>query len=706
MRDPLARLPIRYKLPLGFLAVCVVAFGVGGIVLTAEARKAVESQIDRRLDERAAAASLIVQRHLDLLRRRAEDFASDGFIRHHAAERGDVLPLVQHLQRNKLSLSDELVGAAIFDGKGDLLLVEPATAQADPAHRAPNDIVVGVLRPLNEGHPYPTFAICAPLRHRVTHERIGTLQLIIHATKWAGGMTEMGSLPPLPLHFVRLTTGSDVVLPLPSGGATAPSPTRAPDYQTPLSHDGWRLELAVDRDAAVTPADRLRNQYLWIGLGLLLLTGTVLYFPLRFLLRPLTQVSDAARKVSEGEFKARVDHDAHDEIGDLARAFNVMAGAVEDRTQRLEEAARTLRRREQDVRVERDRLGTVIHSMEDGLFLLNPDGRVTLANAAARPLVSALDEDHVAKLSCGHHRPQPQGCLSCLADVDAGQQACVIERGGRIFEVHTTALPAAPGEARGRLCVSRDVTERIAQQESQAHQERMAVLGEVAAVMAHELNNPLAAIAMFSEMLEEQLEDVKLRENVSIIRRNVAACKRTIHGLLDLAARGRLEIAPFDLTELLEEVVALLNPIIQRGRVRVHLDTGAPHAALVGDEVRLRQVFINLLMNAVQACSDGGDVTISVAQDGDYVEVSVHDTGKGIDPATRDRIFEPFFTTKGPGAGTGLGLPTSKRIVEEHGGALDCPAVETGTTFRVRLPRSAARPAWEARARLQAEVNP
>ncbi len=710
MRDPLGKIPIAYKLPLGFLVVCLVVFGVGGIVLMSSARGALEKEIAQRVGERSSAVALIIERHIDLLRQRARDFASDGYIREQFQSRetsdSSNARLSRHIAVNKLPLVHTVSGIALYDVEGRERVAIPSSSVGDSTHARTTETVVGGLKPASREQAFPTFSVSTPLFSQAGSQRIGTLQLIVRADHWVTSIKALAAMPSMPLTSMRLFDPDGDSLPLMANEQSA-NETAGRPIERGLSSVPWRIELRVDHDDVMAPARRLRNQYLLIGLGLLLATAAVLFFPLRFLLRPLRSVADAARRMSDGDFGTRVDVEGGDEIGELSHAFNVMAAAVDDRTKQLEASAAAVRKREQDVRVERDRLGAVIHSMKDGLFILDSEGRVTLANAGARPLVGALAHDRMERLECAREAAASAGCMACLAEPDHGQQSCVVQHEGRIYDVHTTALPAAPGRDGGRLCVSRDVTERIRQQESQAHQERMAVLGEVAAVMAHELNNPLAAISMFSEMLEEQLPvESDLRDSASVIRRNVATCKRTILALLDLAARGRPEHAPFSLGDLVNDAMTLLRPIYQRAGVTVGVSSDVDDTTLVGDELRVRQVLVNLMMNAVQACADGGEVRLRLSQREDHLVVDVLDTGTGISRGDRERIFEPFFTTKGPGSGTGLGLSTSRRIVEEHGGTLTCMDVEHGAHFRIRLPRKASQAAWEARARVQAEVAP
>ncbi len=706
MRDPLAWVPIRLKLPLGFLLVCVVAFGVGGVVLTRTAGNALETEIRQRLDEQARATALTVERHLDLQGRRVEDFASDGYIRVQAEalatapDEAIEAGLKRHLVENKLPIVEPFVDAAVVDVEGTTLLV---VSEPPDVHVASGGTSFSPLLAATDAHPYPTFVIATGLWSLEGRRPIGSLQILVRADTWAAGVPDLaasGATLTDPVSGFRLP-----------GRAPAPGgPDEQIRYEIPVARNGWQCAIAVNRAEAMRPIRVLRDRYLLIGLVLLGVVAFVLFFPMRFLLKPLAHIAEAARRIADGDFRARVTSESHDEIGDLSRAFNIMAHAVEERAGELERTAARLERRERDVRFERDRLHAVIRTMEDGLFILDAEGEVRLSNAAAAPLLRELAKKREGRkrFDCAEDGERPEDCLQCLGDGGRKSRSCIVPAGSRIFEVHVTALPADDGRPAGRLCVSRDITTRIAEADGQAHQERMAVLGEVAAVMAHELNNPLSAIAMFGQMLESELEEgTEARESAEIIRRNTEACRRSIQGLLDLAAHATPEADSFDVHGMLEDVEHLLRPIYQRAGVAQRVVAEAEDPTVFGDELQLRQVIVNLVMNAVQAIDEaGGCVTVATRDVEDQIEIEVRDTGPGIPADVQSKIFEPFFTTKAPGTGTGLGLPTSRRIVEAHGGTLEVASTGSeGTVFRLRLPREGSASSWRTQVRLARQVQ-
>ncbi|MHC4958234.1 MAG: sensor histidine kinase [Planctomycetota bacterium] len=679
MKDPLFWVPVKYKLPLTFVLICLVAFGVGGFVVTSTARDVLERQIHLRLDERAAASRTVVTHHLGLIARRAEDFASDGFIRTHlaaivAGDAGATGRLREHLRANKLPLVAAFVDAAVLDHAGRVRVT--VTGEVTGSTAATTSFTP--LRAPTADRPYPAFSVQTPLSRIDGNERIGTLVLAVRADTWAAGMQELGALPEAGMRSIAIVGADGLRLAL--AGTVTPGDPIA--YEEAIPETGWHLALAADRDEVMRPIAGLRARFIAIGIALLSVAACVIFFPVRFLLAPLGRIREAARRITEGDFTARVSYDSGDEIGDLSRAFDHMAGAVEERTTALQ-------RREREHRRERDRLDALIRTMHDGLFLLEEDGTVSLANEAAGPVVAAL--------GCGDGQPRGDcgglaggDCITCLKQANHVHRTCELEIGDRVYEVHVTRLPG-PGPHAARLCVSRDITERIAQAEVQANQERMSVLGNISAVMAHELNNPLAAIAMFSQMLETELDaGSSARESAGVIRRNAETCKRTIRGLLDTASHSPPERAPFDILELADDVGRFLQPIYERSDVEYRVEASGDVPEAVGDELQLRQVLINLVMNAVHAMRSGGRVTVSVARRGAFDVVEVRDTGPGIPKRLRERIFDPFFTTKPPGVGTGLGLSTSQRIVAAHGGRLELSSTGPGgTVFRVTIPIAA-----------------
>ena len=232
-----------------------------------------------------------------------------------------------------------------------------------------------------------------------------------------------------------------------------------------------------------------------------------------------------------------------------------------------------------------------------------------------------------------------------------------------------------------------------------ARAERLATLGELAASLAHEIKNPLAGIGGAVQVMGEELPDDHPRKAIMReVLAQVYRLDRTVRDLLALARPSRPEVAPCDVHQVLDRTLILLaeNPEAKEVRVVRAYQPGIP--ALGADSKQLGQVFLNLILNAVQAMPEGGQITIRTAlrdadgADGEahrgkgrILEIAVSDTGPGIPPEAIEDIFTPFVSTKR--RGTGLGLSVSRRIVEEHGGWItaESPSGE-GATFRVCLP--------------------
>jgi signal transduction histidine kinase len=249
----------------------------------------------------------------------------------------------------------------------------------------------------------------------------------------------------------------------------------------------------------------------------------------------------------------------------------------------------------------------------------------------------------------------------------------------------------------GELAVSN--TQLATAQEALMHSERLASMGQLAAGIAHEVNNPLGVVLMYTHLLldEHGATDVpgdpgeeRLREDLSVIVEQTDRCKKIVAGLLNFARQNKVALAPTDVRKLVDLSLRVLVPA---ANVTVHAihDGSDPVAELDGDQIT--QVLTNLVENAYAAMPTGGDLIVRTGGDAERVRIDVIDTGTGIPRENLGKVFEPFFTTKQIGKGTGLGLAVSYGIIKMHRGDLvvssnmNPEAGPTGTTFTITIPR-------------------
>jgi len=235
------------------------------------------------------------------------------------------------------------------------------------------------------------------------------------------------------------------------------------------------------------------------------------------------------------------------------------------------------------------------------------------------------------------------------------------------------------------------------QEEQLIHSTRLAELGEMAAAVAHELNQPLTGIRNFARnayfMLEENAGSPdEVKENLRLISEQVDRAARIINQMREITRKGEHQLAPVDINDTLRDSVEFLMPQLRLSGVEVTLDLANGLPEILGDRIRLEQVFLNLLTNARQAMEEALTRRLTVrtlfeAGSDCPIVAEVRDTGKGFPPEDARKLFTPFFSTKKPGHGTGLGLSISLRIIRDHGGAITAAGEPgKGATFTVRLP--------------------
>jgi PAS domain S-box-containing protein len=217
---------------------------------------------------------------------------------------------------------------------------------------------------------------------------------------------------------------------------------------------------------------------------------------------------------------------------------------------------------------------------------------------------------------------------------------------------------------------------------------KMAAVGELAAGVAHELNNPLTSVLGFAELLLHNPEtDSSTRHDVEIIAHEAKRARDIVRNLLSFARQAQPQREPDDLGKVLSQTLGLIRQQMEHSGVVVEEDYATDVGLVTMDSGQMKQVFLNLLTNAAHAMPHGGKLKLHTARQGDEVAISVSDTGEGIPPETLDHIFVPFFTTRPVGQGKGLGLAVSLGIVQGHGGRISVESqVGHGSTFTVWLP--------------------
>jgi two-component system NtrC family sensor kinase len=341
-----------------------------------------------------------------------------------------------------------------------------------------------------------------------------------------------------------------------------------------------------------------------------------------------------------------------------------------------------------------------IDSLPVGLYVVDRHYRIVVWNRKRETGTQGLRRDDVLGRPVVEvlHRQDPD---ALIAEFDH------VFRTGEAFETEQEVLADAerrtfrtsrlPMRLEGDgishvITIGEDVTETRALQRAMQQTEKLAAVGQLAAGVMHEINNPLATIgacvAAISSRLGASAEPV-VREYLDIIESEVVRCTNIVDGLLDFSRAGRAggAMEPTDIHGVLERTLYLLKHHQRFRRLQVVRDFADPLPLVVGNAERLIQAAMAILLNAADATGGRGQVVVRTRVEGAFVVVEFHDDGPGIPPDVLPKVFEPFYTTKGPARGTGLGLAICYGIVADHHGRLDVRSEPgRGSVFRMALP--------------------
>ena len=221
--------------------------------------------------------------------------------------------------------------------------------------------------------------------------------------------------------------------------------------------------------------------------------------------------------------------------------------------------------------------------------------------------------------------------------------------------------------------------------------EKLATIGQLAAGVAHEINNPLGTISIYAQMALDELgkDNNSCRESLAVVMKQTNRAGRIVKDLLEFARQSEPEMRVLNINDVMKKAISIISHPAELQNIRIHADLSPELPDIQGDNDKLEQVFVNIMINAIQAMPEGGPLTVFTRMtDGSgFVEIEVSDTGCGIPQDHLSKLFDPFFSTKSTGEGTGLGLSVTLGIVEKHNGTIDVKStVGEGSTFVIRLP--------------------
>ena len=362
-----------------------------------------------------------------------------------------------------------------------------------------------------------------------------------------------------------------------------------------------------------------------------------------------------------------------------------------------EELAGELRALEEEILQREQFFSSILRNSADAIITMDPEERVTSWNKGAEAIFGYSEGEMLGK-SLAVLMPKDlklQNELERISEVARAHgyirsyQTQRVTKEGQLIDIifTRTTIKDNQGNVMGFSSVVKDVTEQKLLARHLAQMEKLSAIGEVAAGLAHEIKNPLAGIRGAIEVIREEMsQTAPHRMILGEVLSEVSRIDRIVNNLLSYSKPKAPDFVKTDLRSLLENIIALLRNVADAKRARIELEAPAELPTLVGDENDLKQLFMNLLLNGLDAIADEGIIRVIVQYASDQrMHISVEDNGCGIAADKINRIFHPFFTTKKQG--TGLGLATCKRIANDHGGEISVSSqLGIGTRFSIQIP--------------------
>jgi two-component system, NtrC family, sensor histidine kinase PilS len=413
----------------------------------------------------------------------------------------------------------------------------------------------------------------------------------------------------------------------------------------------------------------MNNEAIFFSAILFLIIGVIFFYLLRIFIRFYKTKKAIDRKdVSEVDFVVDTFHDLVAKLKEKERELELLKNRAEDRAITIEGYNEN-----------------ILQSVPSGVISFDEELKITKINHAAEKILEIKGESVSGNLYTDVLMRPITDLLGSKKLIERNEISYLTPSGKKIWLGLTLSpLKDGSGTTIGQILVFTDLTHLKAIESQMNLRDKLSSLGEISAGIAHELRNPMAVIAGYTKLLLKKVDDAA-KPTVDAISKEIVVMDRIISDFLSFAKPPALSISPVDLNTMIDACVQSIAG--ERKDIIRHLDINKL-PVINGDDVLLRQAFINLVQNAVESMPQGGTLAIKAmpvtVSGSSFLDIVISDTGHGVSDNIKGKIFLPFFTTKEKG--TGLGLAIVHKIVVSHGGSISVESSEKGTTFRIRFP--------------------
>lgn len=393
------------------------------------------------------------------------------------------------------------------------------------------------------------------------------------------------------------------------------------------------------------------------------------YIAGNYLTRPIRSLVKGTEEIGKGNLGYQIKTDSTDEINILSNAFNKMSYNLNTGINELRESEERYRR--------------LVDSISDAVILIDSQKKILSWNSGAQKIFGyCLEEVAGSKINILFYSMNEADNL----EIPGGENVFK-RKDGSNFPGLISNKPLQDSRNAGNVLVIKDIKEQkeMANLEKLLmRSEKLFTLGKLAAGVAHEINNPLTAISLHTQIMLRKTWDEKTDSRLKIINKETNRAAGIVKRLLEFAHQSEPKIGSVDINSEIDIVLNVLEPQLNSTKITTDL---MPLPLIMADGEQIQQVIMNMLTNSIQSITTDGEIIIKTAAKNDHIEISIIDNGCGIPQDNIGRVFDPFFTTKKSGEGTGLGLSICYGIIKKHNGLIDVKSrVGTGTTFTIRLP--------------------